>query len=121
MIPVSVIGPVPISLGRYELRELDGAVVENGREAEDVYAPLAHTEGGLSASLYRGARGGRGVGRLPDVRAASDRITRASCFVCKSAGDALALARWLETELPALRLVMEQEPSRRRSARACAR
>ncbi len=26
----------------------------------------------------------------------ADRITRASCFVCKSSGDALALARWVE-------------------------
>ena len=32
-----------------------------------------------------------------------DRITRASCFVCKSAGDALALARWLEGELDPMR------------------
>ena len=29
---------------------------ETGRAREEVYVPLAHTEGGLSASLYRGAR-----------------------------------------------------------------
>ncbi len=29
-----------------------------------------------------------------------DRITRASCFVCHDAADAVALARWIEAELP---------------------
>ena len=29
-----------------------------------------------------------------------DRITRASCFVCNDAADAIALARWVEAELP---------------------
>jgi hydroxymethylglutaryl-CoA reductase (NADPH) len=118
VIPVSVIGPVPISLGRYELREPDGAVVENGREAEDVYVPLAHTEGGLSASLYRGARAAAESGGFRTY-VLQDRITRASCFVCKSAGDALALARWLEAELPALQawLGEHDEPSLSKRAR----
>ena len=31
VVPVSVIGPVPISLGEYELREPDGDVGETGR------------------------------------------------------------------------------------------
>ena len=75
VIPVSVIGPVPISLGRYELREPDGAVVENGREAEDVYVPLAHTEGGLG-SLYRGARRAAESGGFRTY-VLQDRITRA--------------------------------------------
>jgi hydroxymethylglutaryl-CoA reductase (NADPH) len=118
VIPVSVIGPVPITLGRYELREPDGAVVETGREAEDVYVPLAHTEGGLSASLYRGARAAAESGGFRTY-VLQDRITRASCFVCKSAGDALALARWLEAELPALQAwVAEQDdPSLSKRAR----
>jgi hydroxymethylglutaryl-CoA reductase (NADPH) len=118
VIPVSVIGPVPITLGRYELREPDGAVVENGRAAEDVYVPLAHTEGGLSASLYRGARAAAESGGFRTY-VLQDRITRASCFVCKSAGDALALARWLEAELPALQawLGEHDEPSLSKRAR----
>ena len=33
----------------------------------------------------------------------SDRITRASCFVCKDSADALTLARWVEGEVPAMR------------------
>ena len=32
-----------------------------------------------------------------------DRITRASCFVCANAGEAVALARWIDAELPAMR------------------
>jgi hydroxymethylglutaryl-CoA reductase (NADPH) len=101
VIPVSVIGPVPISLGRYELREPDGVVVETGRETEEVFVPLGHTEGGLSASLYRGSRAAAESGGFRTF-VLHDRITRASCFVCRSTGDAVTLARWLDGELPAL-------------------
>jgi hydroxymethylglutaryl-CoA reductase (NADPH) len=118
VVPVSVIGPLPILLGEYELREPDGAVVETGRAEDQVYVPLAHTEGGLSASLYRGARAVAESGGFRTYVLA-DRITRASCFVCMSAGDAIALARWLEDELPALRAWLEanDDPSRSRWAR----
>jgi hydroxymethylglutaryl-CoA reductase (NADPH) len=118
VIPVSVIGPVPISLGQYELREPDGAVVETGRALEDVYVPLAHTEGGLSASLYRGSRAAAESGGFRTY-VLHDRITRASCFVCKSAGDAVALAQWLEQEVPALRswLAEHDDPSVSKRAR----
>src|SRR5881275_3786926 len=56
VIPVSVVGPLEIELGEYELEEPFGRVTETGRARDAVYVPLAHTEGGLSASLYRGAR-----------------------------------------------------------------
>src|ERR687887_2353081 len=56
VIPVSVVGPLELELGEYELEEPFGRVAETGRGREEVYVPLAHTEGGLSASLYRGAR-----------------------------------------------------------------
>ena len=56
VIPVSVVGPLQIELGEYELEEPFGRVSETGRSANEVFVPLAHTEGGLSASLYRGAR-----------------------------------------------------------------
>ena len=36
-----------------------------------------------------------------------DRITRASCFICKSAGDAIALARWLESQVGEMRAWLE--------------
>jgi hydroxymethylglutaryl-CoA reductase (NADPH) len=112
VIPVSVIGPLPISLGEYELREPDGVVAETGRRQEDVFVPLAHTEGGLSASLYRGARAAAESGGFRTY-VLHDRITRASCFVCKSAGDAVELASWLAAELPALQawLAEQDDPS----------
>jgi len=102
VIPVSVVGPIKLELGEYELREPDGELAETGRARDSVFVPLAHTEGGLSASLHRGARAVAESGGFRTYVLA-DRITRASCFVCGSAGDAIALARWIEGELPAMR------------------
>jgi hydroxymethylglutaryl-CoA reductase (NADPH) len=64
--------------------------------------PLAHTEGGLTASLQRGARAVEESGGFRTAVVA-DRITRASCFVCRDAATALELARWIEGRLPAMR------------------
>ena len=112
VIPVSVVGPVELELGEYELREPDGAVVETGRSRGSVFVPLAHTEGGLSASLHRGARAVAESGGFKTYVLA-DRITRASCFVCGSAGEAVELARWVEAELPSLQawLAEQDDPS----------
>ncbi len=104
VIPVSV-AQLRLSLGAYELDE-DGAVVETGRSEEEVAVPLAHTEGGLTASMQRGAKA---AGAFRTYLLA-DRITRASCFVCKSVEDAVALARWLEAELPAMREWLADAP-----------
>ncbi|HZQ90139.1 MAG TPA: hypothetical protein VFA42_09020 [Gaiellaceae bacterium] len=92
VLPVSV-AQLQIALGRYELSD-DGEVVEKGRKLEDVVVPLAHTEGGLTASLQRGARAVEESGGFRTYVVA-DRITRASCFVCRDAGDALTLATWI--------------------------
>jgi len=100
VIPVSV-AQLTVSLGEYELSG-DGEVVERGRGAEEVVVPLAHTEGGLTASLQRGAKAVAESGGFRTYVVA-DRITRASCFICKDAGDALALARWIDGEVPAMR------------------
>jgi hydroxymethylglutaryl-CoA reductase (NADPH) len=99
-IPVSV-AQLHVALGRYELSE-DGDVVETGRELEEVVVPLAHTEGGLTASVQRGAKAVEASGGFRTYVIA-DRITRASCFVCKSTGDAVALAAWVEGQVPAMR------------------
>src|SRR5262249_38872061 len=40
-----------------------------------------------------------------------DRITRASCFVCRDAADAIALASWIDGELPAMRAWLEASDS----------
>jgi len=102
VIPTAVIGPLTISLGDYELSEPDGAMVERGRSTEDVFIPLAHTEGSMSDSLYRGARAAAESGGFR-TEVLRDRITRASCFICRSAEEAAQLARWIEGELPAMR------------------
>ncbi|HUK94616.1 MAG TPA: hypothetical protein VLU96_06115 [Gaiellaceae bacterium] len=112
VIPVSVVGPVELELGEYELREPDGAVVESGRAHESVFVPLAHTEGGLSASLQRGALAVAESGGFRTY-VLGDRITRASCFVCGSAGAAVELAAWIADELPGMRdwLAEQDDPS----------
>jgi hydroxymethylglutaryl-CoA reductase (NADPH) len=108
VIPVSVVGPVELELGEYELREPEGALVETGRARDSVFVPLAHTEGGLSASLHRGARAVAESGGFRTYVLA-DRITRASCFVCSSAAEAVELARWIEDELDAMRAWLDEQ------------
>ena len=92
VLPVSV-AQLQVSLGEYALSE-DGDVVETGRAGEEVTVPLAHSEGGLTASVQRGAKAVELSGGFRTYVVA-DRITRASCFVCKDVGDALTLARWI--------------------------
>jgi hydroxymethylglutaryl-CoA reductase (NADPH) len=112
VIPVSAV-PVEIELGEYALGD-GGDVVERGRAQETVHVPLAHTEGGLTASMTRGALAA-GTVRTYVV---ADRITRASCFVCGSAADALQLARWIDDELPAMRAWLESSDDPMLSRRA---
>jgi len=118
VIPVSVVGPLELELGEYELREPGGEVAETGRARDSVFVPLAHTEGGLSASLHRGARAVAESGGFRTYVLA-DRITRASCFVCSSAVEAIELARWVEGEVDAMRawLAEQDDPSLSKHAR----
>ena len=69
VIPVSVVGPLVVELGRYELEEPEGTLRETGRGQEELLVPLAHTEGGLSASMSRGHEGGGDLGRIQNIRA----------------------------------------------------
>jgi hydroxymethylglutaryl-CoA reductase (NADPH) len=101
VVPVSIV-PIDVELGTYEL-DGDGKVRETGRATETVHVPLARTEGGLTASMSRGAKAAGTI----RTHVLHDRITRASCFVCADAGEAIALARWLEDELPAFRAFLE--------------
>src|SRR5215212_7280057 len=102
VIPVSVVGPLAVELGEYELEEPFGRVTETGRSKDKVYVPLAHTEGGLSASLYRGARAAADSGGFRTF-VLGDRITRASCFVCKSTEEAVQLGRFLDAHVAEMR------------------
>ena len=107
VIPTAVIGPLTISLGEYELAEPEGTLVERGRSMEEVFVPLAHTEGSMTDSLYRGARAAAESGGFR-TEVLRDRITRASCFICRSAEEAAQLGRWLEGELSAMRKWLEE-------------
>ena len=102
VIPVSVVGPLEIELGEYELEEPFGRITETGRSPEQVYVPLAHTEGGLSASLYRGARAAAESGGFRTF-VLRDRMTRASCFVCRTTEEAVQLARFLDAHVAEMR------------------
>jgi hydroxymethylglutaryl-CoA reductase (NADPH) len=102
VIPVSVVGPLEVELGEYELEEPFGRLAEISRARETLYVPLAHTEGGLSASLYRGARAAAGSGGFR-TWVLRDRITRASCFVCASTEESVQLARFLEAHVGEMR------------------
>jgi hydroxymethylglutaryl-CoA reductase (NADPH) len=97
VIPVSVV-PVTIELGSYELDDR-GAVQERGRSEETVHVPLAHTEGGLTVSMTRGATAAGTI----RTYVLYDRITRASCFVCRDVAQATELARWIDSEVDAMR------------------
>src|SRR4051812_10774861 len=112
VIPVSAV-PVEIELGAYALSD-DGHMVEQGRAQETVHVPLAHTEGGLTASMTRGALAAGAI----RTYVLHDRITRASCFLCADAGEAVALARWVEAELAAMRAWLESSDDASLSKRA---
>jgi hydroxymethylglutaryl-CoA reductase (NADPH) len=102
VIPVAVIGPLTIELGDYELEEPAGTLRETGRAQDEVFVPLAQTEGSMAASLYRGARAATESGGFRTF-VLKDRITRASCFVCKSTAEAVALASWVESQTDPMR------------------
>jgi hydroxymethylglutaryl-CoA reductase (NADPH) len=102
VIPVAVIGPLTVELGEYELEEPAGTLRETGRSVDEVFVPLAQTEGSMAASLYRGARAAAESGAFRTY-VLKDRMTRASCFICKSTGDAVSLSRWIESETDAMR------------------
>ena len=115
VIPVSAV-PVEIELGEYDLSNT-GDVVEKGRRTEVVHVPLAHTEGGLTASMTRGALAAGAI----RTYVLHDRITRASCFVCRNAADAVELAKWVEAELPSMRAFLESGDDPSLSKRALLR
>jgi hydroxymethylglutaryl-CoA reductase (NADPH) len=112
VLPVSAV-PVQIELGAYELSD-GGDVVESGRAAATVHVPLAHSEGGLTASMTRGALAAGAI----RTYVLHDRITRASCFVCADAGEAISLAQWVESELPSMREWLETSGDASLSTRA---
>jgi hypothetical protein len=87
-----------VSVGRYELEEPWGRLVEVARTVE----PL--TGGDSDSDSHQSA--------LIRTYALKDRTTRASAFICKSAEDAVSLARFLDAHLAELRrFLLEAEPA----------
>jgi hydroxymethylglutaryl-CoA reductase (NADPH) len=109
LVPVAVVGPIEIELGEYTLGETQGTLVERGRAREGVYVPLANTEGGLSISLYRGARAVAESGGFRTY-VLKDRITRASAFLFEDAAQAVAFSGWIESQLAEMQAWLASEP-----------
>ena len=109
VIPVSVVGPLELELGEYGLEEPFGRLAEIARTRETLYVPLAHTEGGLSASLYRGTRAAAESGGFR-TWVLKDRITRASCFVCRNTEESVQLARFLDAHVAEMRRWLDERP-----------
>jgi hydroxymethylglutaryl-CoA reductase (NADPH) len=101
-LPFSVLGPLDISLGRYELEEPWGRLVEIERASERVSVPLAEA----------GSRVSDAVGRATAIEIRShvikDRITRSSTFLCKTTEEAISLARFLEAHVGEMRRWLQE-------------
>jgi hydroxymethylglutaryl-CoA reductase (NADPH) len=109
LVPVGVVGPIDVELGDYTLEEPEGRLVERGRERDGVYVPLANTEGGLSISLYRGARA---VGESGGFRTyvLKDRITRAAAFLLEDVAQAVAFSGWILGQVDEMKAWLASEP-----------
>jgi hydroxymethylglutaryl-CoA reductase (NADPH) len=94
--PVSVVGPLTLTLGQYHV-EADGRLTEQARVTDRVYIPLAHTEGGLSASVLRGITAANSAGGI-HTAILRDEMTRDSAFIMRDAGEAVRLAGWIREE-----------------------
>ena len=105
VIPVSA-APIEIELGSYELSDNGRRGRDAAAPVETVRVPLAHTEGGLTASMTRGALAAGTV----RTYVLHDRITRASCFVCTRPG-AMPF-RWHGGSMPSSRRCNGGSPSR---------
>ena len=124
VIPVSVVGPLERRARRVRARGAFRPRLRDGPLARtQVFVPLAHTEGGLSASLYRGARAAAESGGFRTYVLA-DRITRASCFVCKldgGGGAARALPRCARRGDAPLARASDEDAVDLAATRGCAR
>lgn len=96
VMPVSVVGPARIEMGQYCWQ--NGEFRETVRSQEDdVYIPLAHTEGGLSMSMQRGIHVLNRTGGIKTY-VLNDMMTRDSSFVFDSGDDSKKFFDWIQTE-----------------------
>jgi len=93
VIPVSVVGPARLEMGRYQWQE--GHLIESARWSDDVFIPLAHTEGGLSMSMQRGITVLNRTGGIKTY-ILNDMMTRDSAFVFESAEESKGFLDWIQ-------------------------
>lgn len=98
VLPVAVVGPLMCSLGTYA-DGVDGVPTETGRMSERLLIPLAHTEGGLSASMQRGILA---VNRDGGIRTyvLDEGMTRDALYLFDTVGETLRAGRWIEAHQP---------------------
>lgn len=116
VLPVGVVGPLPLNLGNYALDD-SGKLHEGERTDEQVFVPLAHTEGGLSASVQRGVSATALAGGIR-THVLADRMTRDSCFVFHTTEEAVKLARWVTAQVQIMAAWLSDPTNPLRSAAA---
>jgi hydroxymethylglutaryl-CoA reductase (NADPH) len=102
VLPVSVVGPLRLNLGTYHVDAADGQLVEDARVPDEVYVPLAHSEGGLSASMQRGIAAVLDGGDLQTF-VLQDRMTRDTCLLFGTTAEAVQTAAWIAENVGAMR------------------
>jgi len=107
-LPVSVVGPMPVDLGHYRVDPADGSLIEEGRETDNILVPLAHSEGGLSASMQRGIAAVL-EGEPVTTHVIADRMTRDSCFLFADTGQAVTFGRWITSQVPEIQAWLRDE------------
>jgi hydroxymethylglutaryl-CoA reductase (NADPH) len=103
VLPVSIVGPLRVDLGAYAFNAGTGRLSEVARREEELYVPLVHSEGGLAASLQRGMLAVADAGTAIRTYVVHDRMTRDSCFLFDSTGQAVAFAGWVNAHADAMR------------------
>lgn len=94
VLPVAVVGPLTGNLGMYATGG-SGVPVEIGRQTERLLIPLAHTEGGLSASMQRGILAANRDGGIRTY-VLDEGMTRDALYLFDTVGEALMAGRWIE-------------------------
>jgi hydroxymethylglutaryl-CoA reductase (NADPH) len=101
LMPVSVVGPLRLSAGQYQVDD-SGRLAEVNRSESLIHLPLAHTEGGLSASLLRGLTAvNQGSGATTIIL--HDEMTRDTAWVFDRVDDAVRFYRFVQSIEPDLK------------------